>query len=747
MAQQTAAKEPTIEQIAEQKIYKQFGVSDSEYELICEFLGRKPNYTEIGVFSVMWSEHCAYKNSKPLLRRFPTTGPRVLMGPGEGAGIVDIGDNQAVVFKIESHNHPSAVEPYQGAATGVGGIIRDIFSMGSRPIALLNSLRFGKLESDRVKYLFEHVVSGIAGYGNCIGIPTVAGEVMFDESYEGNPLVNAMCVGLIDHDQIQRGVAKGVGNPVFYVGPATGRDGIHGATFASEDLTAESEAKRSAVQVGDPFMEKLVMEATLELIASGIVLGIQDMGAAGLTCSSAEMASKAGNGMELYLDEVPQREEGMTAYEMMLSESQERMLFVTEPQHEAQAKAIFERWGLHCAKVGKVTDDGRLRLFHKGEQVADMPVKALVDDCPVYNKPSKVPDYYVQNGSVDTNRYEQVTDLNGALRLVLGSPSLASKEWVYNQYDYQVRTSTAVIPGSDAAVVTIRGTRKALAMTTDCNGRYVYLDPEVGGKIAVAEAARNIVCSGGEPLAITDNLNFGSPEKPEVFWQMEQAVDGMAEACRFLETPVIGGNVSLYNENAKGAIYPTPVVGMVGLVQDIDHITTQEFKAEGDVIFLLGETKAELGGSEFQYAVHGATEGRPPVLDLATEQRLHKAVLGAIREGLVASAHDLSEGGLAAALAESGFGRGLGAKVDFASDLRPDVALFSESQSRILLSAKPEQAAKLAAYVEAQGVPVQQLGTVGGDRLTIAVNGQDAIDAPLGEFRKEWKEAIPCRMQ
>ncbi|MCC3376436.1 phosphoribosylformylglycinamidine synthase subunit PurL [Cohnella sp. REN36] len=747
MAQQVSAKEPTIEQIAEQKIYKQFGVSDSEYALICDFLGRRPNYTEIGVFSVMWSEHCAYKNSKPLLRRFPTTGPRVLMGPGEGAGIVDIGDKQAVVFKIESHNHPSAVEPYQGAATGVGGIIRDIFSMGSRPIALLNSLRFGKLENDRVRYLFEHVVSGIAGYGNCIGIPTVAGEVMFDEAYEGNPLVNAMCVGLIDHDKIQRGVAKGVGNPVFYVGPATGRDGIHGATFASEDLTAESEAKRSAVQVGDPFMEKLVMEATLELIDSGIVLGIQDMGAAGLTCSSAEMASKAGNGMELYLDEVPQREEGMTAYEMMLSESQERMLFVTEPRHEAQAKAIFERWGLHCAKVGKVTDDGRLRLFHKGEQVADMPVKALVDDCPIYEKPSKVPDYYLKNGSIDTNRYEQALDLNDALKKVLGSPSLASKEWVYSQYDYQVRTSTAVVPGSDAAVVAIRGTRKALAMTTDCNGRYVYLDPEVGGRIAVAEAARNIVCSGGEPLAITDNLNFGSPEKPEVFWQMEKAVDGMAEACRFLETPVIGGNVSLYNENTKGAIYPTPVVGMVGLITDLDHITTQEFKAEGDVLFLLGETKAEIGGSEFQYAVHGLTEGRPPEIDLEVEKALHGAVLGAIRQGLVASAHDLSEGGLAAAVAEATFGRGLGARVDFATNLRPDLALFSESQSRILLSAKPEQAEKLAAWMSAQDVPAQRLGTVGGDRLTIAVNGHTAIDASVNEFRHEWKEAIPCRMQ
>lgn len=745
--QQLAAKEPTAEQIAEQKIYRQFGVSDSEYDLICGFLGRKPNYTEIGVFSVMWSEHCAYKNSKPLLKRFPTSGPRVLMGPGEGAGIVDIGDNQAVAFKIESHNHPSAVEPYQGAATGVGGIIRDIFSMGARPIALLNSLRFGKLDSERVRYLFSHVVGGIAGYGNCVGIPTVAGEVMFDEAYEGNPLVNAMCVGLIDHDKIQRGVARGVGNPVFYVGPATGRDGIHGATFASEDLTAESEAKRSAVQVGDPFMEKLVMEATLELIDSGIVLGIQDMGAAGLTCSSAEMASKAGNGMELYLDEVPQREEGMTAYEMMLSESQERMLFVTEPQHEEQAKAIFARWGLTCAKVGKVTDDGRLRLFHKGEQVADMPVKALVDDCPVYHKPSKVPDYYLKNGSIDTTRYEQVLDLTDALKKVLGSPSLASKEWVYSQYDYQVRTSTVVVPGSDAAVVRIRGTRKALAMTTDCNGRYVYLDPEVGGKIAVAEAARNIVCSGGEPLAITDNLNFGSPEKPEVFWQMEKAVDGMAEACRRLDTPVIGGNVSLYNESVKGAIYPTPVVGMVGLVHDLDHITTQEFKAEGDVIFLLGETKAEIGGSEFQYAVHGVTEGRPPEIDLDLERSVQQTVLGAIREGLVASAHDLSEGGLAAALAESCFGRGLGASVEWTPALRPDLALFSESQSRILLSAKPDKADALAAYLAAQRVPAVRLGTVGGERLTVKIAGHTAIDAPVEDLRRVWKEAIPCRMK
>ncbi|ACX63241.1 phosphoribosylformylglycinamidine synthase subunit PurL [Paenibacillus sp. Y412MC10] len=746
MAQQTSVKEPTAEQIAEHQIYKQMGVSDSEYELICSFMGRKPNYTEIGVFSVMWSEHCAYKNSKPLLRGFPTSGPRVLMGPGEGAGIVDIGDNQAVVFKIESHNHPSAVEPYQGAATGVGGIIRDIFSMGARPVAILNSLRFGKLESDRVKYLFEHVVSGIAGYGNCIGIPTVGGEVVFDESYEGNPLVNAMCVGVIDHDKIQRGVAKGVGNPVFYVGPPTGRDGIHGATFASVELTEESEANRTAVQVGDPFMEKLVMESCLELIDSGIVLGIQDMGAAGLTCSSAEMASKAGNGLELYLDQVPQREEGMTPYEMMLSESQERMLFVVEPKHEAQAREIFERWGVICAKVGKVTDDGRLKLIHHGEVVGDMPVKALVDECPIYNKPSQEPAYYQEQAAVDTLRYEEVKDLGGALKKVLASPSLASKAWVYNQYDYMVRTSTAVRPGSDAAVVTVHGTRKALAMTTDCNGRYVYLDPELGGRIAVSEAARNIVCSGAEPLAITDNLNFGSPEKPEIFWQMEKAVDGMAEACRELETPVIGGNVSLYNENAKGAIYPTPVVGMVGLIHDTDHITTQAFKAEGDAIYVLGDTLAELGGSEFQAIIHGVSEGRPPELNLDIEKKLLGGVLKAIQSGLVQSAHDVSEGGLAAALAESCISGGIGASVKWATDLRNDVALFSESQSRIVLSASPDHKNALEKLLQEAGVPFTALGVVGGNKLSININGASALEESVEALKSVWEDAIPCLM-
>ena len=747
MAQQASVKEPTVEQIAEQKLYRQMGVTDEEYALVCKFLGRKPNYTEIGVFSVMWSEHCSYKNSKPLLRRFPTKGPRVLVGPGEGAGIVDIGDNLAICFKLESHNHPSAVEPYQGAATGVGGIIRDIFSMGARPIALLNSLRFGRLDNERVKYLFKNVTAGIAGYGNTIGVPTVGGEVMFDESYEGNPLVNAMCVGLVEHDKIQRGVAQGVGNPVFYVGPPTGRDGIHGATFASEELTEDANVEPPSVQVGDPFMEKLVMEACLELIESGIVIGIQDMGAAGLTCSSAEMASKAGNGMELNLDAVPQREEGMTAYEMMLSESQERMLFVVEPDKEEQAKEIFARWGVPCVKVGHVTDDGRLRLIKDGEAAGDMPVSALVDECPVYHKPSRIPEYYVKNGSVDTTRYPEVKELGDALLKLLASPNIASKEWVYQQYDYMACNETMVAPGSDAGVVRVPGTRKAIAMTTDCNGRYVYLDPEVGGKIAVAEAARNVVCSGAEPLAVTDNLNFGSPEKPEVFWQLEKAVDGISEACETFATPVIGGNVSLYNESEKGPIYPTPVIGMVGLVHDLDHITTQAFKSEGDVIFLLGETKAELGGSEFQYVIHGVTEGRPPQIDLAAEKRLQEAVLRAIQSGFVASAHDLSEGGLAVALAESCISGGIGAAVEIETELRHDIALFSESQSRILLTAKPEQAEELERTIAAAGVPVKRIGTAGGSDLSIRINGGQGLELPVERLAQVWKDAIPCMMR
>jgi phosphoribosylformylglycinamidine synthase subunit PurL len=742
---QLTRNEPTAEQIADQRLYREIGLTDEEYQRVVDILGRKPNWTETGLYSVMWSEHCSYKNSKPVLRRFPTSGPRVLQGPGEGAGIVDIGDNQAVVFKIESHNHPSAIEPYQGAATGVGGIIRDVFSMGARPVALLNSLRFGELTTPRVKYLFENVVAGIAGYGNCIGIPTVGGEVNFDATYEGNPLVNAMCVGLIDHDKIQKGVATGVGNPVIYVGASTGRDGIHGATFASEELTDESEKKRPAVQVGDPFMEKLLLEACLELIDTGIVVGIQDMGAAGLTCSSAEMASKAGNGIEMNLDLVPQREAGMSAYEMMLSESQERMLVVVEKGKEAEAIAIFDKWGLASAVVGRVTDDGMLRLVHHGEVVAEVPVKTLADDAPVYHRPSAVPAYYEANANVDpVAAIPEPADLNETLKALLAQPTVANKAWVYEQYDHIVRANTAVKPGSDAAVVMIRGTRKALAMSTDCNGRYVYLDPQVGGAIAVAEAARNVVCSGAEPLAITDCLNFGNPEKPEVFWQFEKAVDGMSEACLALNTPVIGGNVSFYNERSGDAIYPTPTVGMVGLITDVDHITTQDFQAEGDAIILLGETYAELGGSEYQKWATGSISGRPPQLDLAKEAAVQKLVLDAIRQGLVKSAHDLSEGGLGVALAEACFGKGIGATVSLQSDLRSDVLLFSESQSRILLSVDQEQKDAVLALAEERGVPAQVIGTTGGGRLVVNVNGTEVIHTPLADLKAAWKDAIPC---
>ncbi|ETI70666.1 phosphoribosylformylglycinamidine synthase subunit PurL [Neobacillus vireti] len=730
--------EPNPTQIKAEKLYQQMGLSDEEFTMIETILGRTPNYTETGLFSVMWSEHCSYKNSKPVLKKFPTTGERVLQGPGEGAGIVDIGDGQAVVFKIESHNHPSAIEPYQGAATGVGGIIRDVFSMGARPIALLNSLRFGELDSARVRYLFKEVVAGIAGYGNCIGIPTVGGEIQFDPCYEGNPLVNAMCVGLIDHNDIQKGQAHGLGNTVMYVGAKTGRDGIHGATFASEELTEQSDEKRPAVQVGDPFMEKLLLEACLELIQSNALVGIQDMGAAGLTSSSAEMASKAGMGIEMNLDLVPQRETGMTAYEMMLSESQERMLIVVKKGREPEIARLFEKYDLEAVAIGTVTDDKNLRLIHNGETVADVPVDALAEDAPVYQKPSQEPSYFQEFQAME-QEIPQVDDLKETLVKLLSQPTVASKEWVYEQYDHMVRTNTVVSPGSDAAVLRIRGTRKALAMTTDCNSRYVYLDPETGGKIAVAEAARNIICSGAEPLAITDNLNFGNPEKPEVFWQIEKAADGISEACRVLETPVIGGNVSLYNETSGTAIYPTPVIGMVGLVTDIDHITTQYFKNSGDLIYLVGETKPEFGGSELQKLLNGSISGKAPELTIELEKERQEQVLAAIRSGLVQSAHDLSEGGLAVALAECLFSSDtLGAEVSLNGN--PVAALFSESQSRFLLSVKKEHQAEFESLVEAAFIgEVNDSAT-----LRVLTNSESILEGSINELKAAWKGAIPC---
>ncbi|WP_214691433.1 MULTISPECIES: phosphoribosylformylglycinamidine synthase subunit PurL [unclassified Exiguobacterium] len=730
--------EPTATQIRDERIYAMMGLSDDEYALVVSLLGREPNYTEIGLFSVMWSEHCSYKNSKPVLRKFPTTGKHVLQGPGEGAGIVDIGDGQAVAFKIESHNHPSAIEPYQGAATGVGGIIRDIFSMGARPIALLNSLRFGDLNESRVKHLFGHVVSGIAGYGNCVGIPTVGGEVAFDPAYSGNPLVNAMCVGFIRHEDIQKGIAEGVGNSVMYVGATTGRDGIHGATFASEELGEDADEKRPAVQVGDPFMEKLLIEACLEVIKHPALVGIQDMGAAGLTSSSAEMASKAGMGIEMNLDLVPQRETGMTPYEMMLSESQERMLLVVKAGHEDEIEAIVTKWGLHAVKVGEVIEEKVLRLVHQGEVAAEVPVDALAEDAPVYHKPSKVPAYYEAFQAMEPVT-PVVEDVMATWKDVLAMPSIASKRWVYEQYDHMVQTSTVVAPGSDAAVIRIRETEKSLAMTTDCNAKYVYLDPRVGGAIAVAEAARNIVASGAEPLALTDCLNFGSPDKPEGFWQLDQAVEGMAEACRTLDTPVIGGNVSLYNESNGQSIYPTPVVGMVGLIEKPEHITTSFAKQAGDVVFLLGETKAEFGGSALQMLQDGKVSGHAPTLDLEEERQTQKVLLHAIREGLVTAAHDVSEGGLAAALPELVFGTGFGMHVTIDTDLV--TALFSESQSRFLVTVDKAHAESFARMTNGTAI-----GTV-TEAPTLVVRASDRlIEMDVKELERVWEGAIPCYM-
>ncbi|USK60227.1 phosphoribosylformylglycinamidine synthase subunit PurL [Peribacillus asahii] len=734
--------EPNPEMIKSERIYAEMGLSDSEFAMVEKILGRLPNYTETGLFSVMWSEHCSYKNSKPILKKFPITGEKVLQGPGEGAGIVDIGDNQAVVFKIESHNHPSAIEPYQGAATGVGGIIRDVFSMGARPIAMLNSLRFGELDNDRVKYLFKEVVAGIAGYGNCIGIPTVGGEVQFDPSYEGNPLVNAMCVGLINHEDIKKGQAHGVGNTVMYVGAKTGRDGIHGATFASEELSEDSDEKRPAVQVGDPFMEKLLLEACLELIQSDALVGIQDMGAAGLTSSSAEMASKAGSGITMNLDLVPQRETGMTAYEMMLSESQERMLIVVKKGREQEIVDLFTKYDLEAVSVGEVTDDKNLTLYHQGQIVAQVPVDALAEDAPVYHKPSSEPQRFRDFQAMEP-KVPAVTDYKETLLALLQQPTIASKEWVYDQYDYMVRTNTVIAPGSDAAVVRVRGTNKALAMTTDCNSRYLYLDPETGGKIAVAEAARNIICSGAEPLAITDCLNFGNPEKPEIFWQLEKAADGMSDACRTLSTPVIGGNVSLYNETNGEAVYPTPVVGMVGLVKDVKHITTQSFKNEGDFIYVVGEAKPEFGGSELQKLTEGEIFGRAPEIDLDVEQARQQQILAAIQAGLIKSAHDVAEGGLAVALSESLFGeKALGASVTVTGEAV--AALFSETQSRFLLSVSPENQAAFEAAVK----DAVQIGTVTNDAtLRISAEETTLVEANVQELQTAWKGAIPCLLK
>ncbi|HSV61936.1 MAG TPA: phosphoribosylformylglycinamidine synthase subunit PurL [Chthoniobacterales bacterium] len=730
--------------IVSPELVKQHGLEPDEYERIKKILGRDANFTELGIFSVMWSEHCSYKNSRRELKKFPTTGPNILVKAGEeNAGVVDIGDGWAIAFKIESHNHPSAIEPFQGAATGVGGIIRDIFTMGARPEFCLNSLRFGPItgNSPNVKTnrrLFSGVVAGIAHYGNCIGVPTIGGEIYFDESFEGNPLVNVFCLGVLRHEQLARGAASGVGNPVFYVGAETGRDGLAGAAFASRELTEESKQDRPAVQVGDPFKEKLLLEACLELLATDAVAGIQDMGAAGLTCSTCETASRGGTGVEIDLAKVPKREPGMTPYEILLSESQERMLIIAKRGHENVVREIFEKWDVPCAEIGSVTDDGMMRVRNNGSLAAEIPAKPLADEAPLYSREARQPVAGIGDAGAAIN--DPGSNVQEALRQLLRDPTIASKNWVYRQYDHMVRTGTVVRPGSDAAVFRVREANKILAATTDCNSLYCALDPRQGGRIAVAEAARNLTCSGAMPLAVTDNLNFGNPYKPENFWQLREAVEGIAETCRAFGTPVIGGNVSLYNESPAGVVDPTPTVAMVGLIEKEEHIMTQFFKAEGDAIILVGGIGDELGASRLLKVCHGCKAGSPPRLDVERELAVQNAVRELIRQGLVRSAHDCSEGGLAVAIAESCFNPDglLGARIEVKNAAQAAATvLFNESQSRIVISCAPGDAEKVFASLRVKNVPHQQLGEV--DRDTLSIN---EFSWPLAEIYDDWFNAI-----
>ena len=733
------------------ELLAQHSLTEDEYKKILEILGREPNITELGMFSVMWSEHCSYKSSRVHLKKLPTTGPRVVQGPGENAGAVDIGDGLCVVFKMESHNHPSFIEPYQGAATGVGGILRDVFTMGARPIALLDSLRFGGLDSAKNRHLMRGVVAGIAGYGNCMGVPTVGGEVRFDDIYSLNPLVNAFCLGVAHKDRIFRGTAEGVGNPVIYFGSKTGRDGIHGATMASDAFDNESEQKRPTVQVGDPFQEKLLLEACLELMANDLLVGIQDMGAAGLTSSSCEMASRAGNGIELDLTHVPRREPGMTPYELMLSESQERMLMVAKAGKEDECLSICRKWDLDVAVVGKVTGDGRLRVLDQGQVVAEIPAKALADDGPRYERPYSPPAYQDMLTNLNYDSIPDVKDANAALLTLLSSPTIASKRWVYEQYDHMVRTNTIVRPGSDAAVVRIKGTNKAVAMTVDCNGRYCLLHPYEGARLAVVEAARNLVCSGAEPIGLTDCLNFGNPERPDIMWQFVLAIEGLKDACEHFKIPIVSGNVSFYNETNGLSIYPTPMLGMVGLIDEADRAMTQWFRDEGDAIVLLGKTREDLGGSEYLKVLQHREQGSPPFLSLDIEKALQDFALKVIHEGLVQSAHDCSDGGLAVALAEccvSGPRAAQGAVVKLGlGSLRRDALLFGESQSRIIFSTRPTAVESILSRAAEAGVPAAQIGTVGGGRLVIEVEPGKVgdgcrIDLPIRQVSDCWVHAI-----
>src|SRR5690625_4567841 len=722
------------EHVEREKLYREMGLSDDEYKRIKTIMNRYPNYAETGIFSVMWSEHCSYKTSKPLLSRFPTKGKHVLMGPGEGAGVVDIGDDQAVVFKIESHNSPSTIDPYEGAATGVGGILRDVFSMGARPIAAMNSLRFGQLGDERTNYLFKEIVRGIAGYGNNVGVPTVGGEIQFDDCYQHNPLVNAMAVGLIKHKDIQKGIAAGMGNTVIYAGAPTGRDGIHGATHSSDDEVSED----ASPAAGNPKLEKRLIEACLEAIQSDALIGMQDMGAAGLTSSGSEMASKAGTGMVLDLDKIPLAEAGMTAYEMMLSETQERMLLVVEKGCEQEIIDIFAKHDVEATAVGEVIDEKVFRIQHQGQIMADIPVDALDKDAPVYHLPSKEAGYFADFQQMN-DFVPQVKDYGETLKELLQQPTIASKQWVYDQFDANSQGQTVAGPGSGAAVVQIEDQDKAIAITTDSNSRYIYLDPEMGGKIAVAEAARNIVCSGARPLALTDGLNYASPTNPEVYWQMEKSIDGISEAALALDTPVISGNVSMYNQTKDTAIFPTPIIGMVGLFDTLEHVTPNTFQSAGDLVYVIGETKAEFGGSELQNLLIGKYEGKAPAIDLDVESKHQAQLLNAIREGIVESAQDVAEGGLAVKLAESLFNeKGLGAEVSLTGDTT--TALFSESQSRFVVTVKAKNKDKFEKVVEG----AVQIGVVTEDqKLTIENDDVHVIEENIDQLNEVWQNALP----
>jgi phosphoribosylformylglycinamidine synthase II len=791
MSRKTLPADPVVTP----EVVKQHGLTPEEFERIKKILGRQPNFTELGIFSVMWSEHCSYKNSRKELKKFPTTGPNILVKAGEeNAGVVDIGDGWAVAFKMESHNHPSAIEPFQGAATGVGGIIRDIFTMGARPEFCLNSLRFGPITDANSKSetrnpkiaanrrLFTGVVSGIAHYGNCVGIPTIGGETYFDESFDGNPLVNVFCLGVLRHEQLARGTAEGTGNPVFYVGAETGRDGLAGAAFASRELTEQSREDRPAVQVGDPFKEKLLLEACLELLARGAVAGIQDMGAAGLTCSTCETASRSGSGIEIDLAKVPKREPGMTPYEILLSESQERMLIIARRGKEDVVREVFEKWDVPCAEIGRVTSDGMMRVRNNGEIAAEIPARALAEEAPLYSREARKATTEI-NEDAELLKKISVSSVVESLRQLLRDPTIASKNWVYRQYDHTVRTGTLVKPGSDAAVFFVRYANKILAATTDCNSTYCALDPREGGKIAVAEAARNLTCSGAKPLALTDCLNFGNPYKPQNFWQLREAVEGVGEACRAFGTPVTGGNVSLYNESPAGVVDPTPTIAMVGLIDDENHITTQWFKNEGDVIILVGSVAGvgdpgqrkpsqsnaagindpgyNLCGSQYLKVCQGLKIGPPPHIDLELEIKVQTAVRDLIRGQLVKSAHDCSEGGLAVALAESCFNpdKLFGAEINcsrrpvgdakhlelssqrHASHSEAATVLFNESQSRIVISVALENLDNTISMLRERDLPFQRLGKVGGDQLRIQVNDQEFAWA-IADLYDDWWNSI-----